>query len=102
VFCPDDKTVTTEIGEVELRVPGDRQGTVEPVTVPKHQRRLDGLSGKVISMYAKGLTTGDIQQHLAEIYGTEVSKDTISRITDQISTTWSPGRAGRLTRSTRC
>jgi putative transposase len=79
-----DKTVTTEIGEVELRVPRDRQATFEPVTVPKYQRRLDGLSGNVISLYAKGLTTGDIQQHLLEIYGTEVSRETISKITDQI------------------
>ena len=52
--------------------------------MPKYQRRLDGLSGNVISLYAKGLTTGDIQEHLAEIYGTEVSKDTISKITDAI------------------
>lgn len=79
-----DKTVITEIGEVELRVPRDRQGSFEPVTVPKYQRRLDGLSGNVISLYAKGLTTGDIQQHLLEIYGTEVSRETISKITDQI------------------
>ena len=79
-----DKTVTTEIGEVELRIPRDRQGTFEPVTVPKYQRRLDGLAGNVISLYAKGLTTGDIQQHLLEIYGTEVSRETISKITDQI------------------
>ncbi|MFN8221741.1 MAG: IS256 family transposase [Gaiellales bacterium] len=79
-----DKTVITEIGPVELRVPRDRAGTFEPVTVPKYQRRLDGLSGNVISLYAKGLTTGDIQQHLAEIYGTEVSRETISKITDQI------------------
>lgn len=79
-----DKTVTTEIGEVELRVPRDRQATFEPVTVPKYQRRLDGLAGNVISLYAKGLTTGDIQQHLLEIYGTEVSRETISKITDQI------------------
>jgi putative transposase len=78
------KTVTTEIGEVDLRMPRDRQGTFEPVTVPKYQRRLDGLSGNVISLYAKGLTTGDIQQHLVEIYGTEVSRETISKITDQI------------------
>lgn len=79
-----DKRVTTEIGEVELRVPRDRAGTFEPVTVPKYQRRLDGLSGNVISLYAKGLTTGDIQQHLVEIYGTEVSRETISKITDAI------------------
>jgi transposase-like protein len=79
-----DKTVTTEIGEVEPGVPRDRAGTFQPVTAPKYQRRLDGLSGNVISLYAKGLTTGDIQQHLVEIYGTEVSRETISKVTDQI------------------
>jgi putative transposase len=78
------KTVTTEIGEVELRVPRDRNSTFEPATVRKGQRRLDGLAGNVISLYAKGMTTGDIQAHLAEIYGTEVSRDTISRITDAV------------------
>lgn len=76
--------MTTEIGEVDLRVPRDRQGTFAPLIVPKYQRRLDGLAGNVISLYAKGLTTGDIQQHLLEIYGTEVSRETISKITDQI------------------
>jgi transposase-like protein len=78
------KTVTTDIGEVGLRMPRDRNGTFEPQTVPKHQRRLDGLSGNVISLYAKGMTTGDIQAHLLEIYGTEISRETISKITDQI------------------
>ncbi len=78
------KRVTTEIGEIDLRVPRDRAGTFEPVTVPKHQRRLDGLSGNVISLYAKGLTTGEIQAHLAEIYDTSVSRETISKITDEI------------------
>jgi transposase-like protein len=78
------KRVTTDIGDVELRMPRDRNGTFEPQTVPKHQRRLDGLSGMVISLYAKGMTTGDIQAHLAEIYGTEISRETISKITDQI------------------
>jgi putative transposase len=78
------KTVTTEIGKVELRVPRDRNATFDPVTVPKGQRRLDGLSGQVISLYAKGMSTGDIQAHLAEIYGTDISRDTISRITDAI------------------
>lgn len=80
----DDKMVTTEIGEVGLRIPRDRKGTFEPTVVPKYQRRLDGLAGNVISLYAKGLTTGDIQQHLLEIYGTDVSRETISKITDQI------------------
>lgn len=78
------KTVTTEIGDVDLRMPRDRNGTFEPVTVPKHARRLDGLTGNVISLYAKGLTTGDIQAHLLEIYGTEISRETISKITDTI------------------
>ena len=78
------KTVTTEIGKVDLRVPRDRNASFDPVTVPKGQRRLDGLSGNVISLYAKGMTTGDIQAHLAEIYGTDISRDTISRITDAV------------------
>ena len=78
------KTVKTEIGEVDLRVPRDRNGSFEPATVRKGQRRLDGLAGNVISLYAKGMTTGDIQAHLADIYGTEVSRDTISRITDAV------------------
>ena len=78
------KRVTTEIGEVDLRVPRDRAGSFCPVTVPKHRRRLDGLSGNVISLYAKGLTTGEIQAHLEEIYDTSVSRETISKITDEI------------------
>ena len=78
------KTVTTEIGQVDVRVPRDRNGSFEPVTVPKGQRRLDGLSANVISLYAKGMTTGDIQAHLAEIYGTELSRETISKITDAV------------------
>ena len=78
------KTVTTEIGQVDLDVPRDRAGTFDPVTIPKHQRRLDGLSGNVVSLYAKGLTTGEIQAHLEEIYDTTVSRETISKITDEI------------------
>jgi Transposase, Mutator family len=78
------KTVTTEVGKVELRVPRDRNSSFAPVTVRKGQRRLDGLTGNVISLDAKGMTTGDIQAHLAEIYGTEISRDTISRITDAV------------------
>lgn len=65
-------------------MPRDRNSSFEPVTVPKGQRRLDGLSAQVISLYAKGMSTGDIQSHLLEIYGTEISRDTISRITDAI------------------
>jgi transposase-like protein len=78
------KTVLTEIGDVEVQMPRDRNGTFAPVTIPKHQRRLDGLTANVVSLYAKGLTTGDIQSHLREIYGTEISRETISKITDTI------------------
>ncbi len=58
------KTVSTDVGPVELRMPRDRQGTFEPVTIPKHVRRLEGLGANVLSLYAKGLTTGEIQTHL--------------------------------------
>jgi putative transposase len=78
------KTVATDVGPVELQMPRDRQGTFEPVTVPKHVRRLEGLGANVLSLYAKGLTTGEIQAHLAEIYDTEVSRETISKITDVV------------------
>jgi putative transposase len=78
------KTVSTEIGDVEVVMPRERNGSFEPVTVPKHIRRLDGLSGNVISLYAKGMTTGDIQAHLLEIYDTDISRETISKITDAV------------------
>jgi putative transposase len=78
------KTVKTDVGPVELRMPRDRDGTFEPVTVPKHVRRLEGFGANVLSLYAKGLTTGEIQAHLAEIYDTEISRETISKITDAV------------------
>ncbi len=78
------KRVTTEIGEVDLQVPRDRNASFEPVIVAKHQRRLEWLSSNIISLYAKGLTTGEIQAHLAEIYDTAISRETISKITDEI------------------
>jgi putative transposase len=78
------KTVLTEAsGPVEIGVPRDRAGTFEPVIV-KRQRRLDGVDQVVLSLYAKGLTTGEISAHFAEIYGASVSKETISRITDRV------------------
>jgi transposase-like protein len=69
--------VTTDIGKVDLSVPRDHNASFEPGTVAKGQRRLDGLSSQVISLYAKGMTTGDVQSHLFEMYGTEISRDTI-------------------------
>jgi putative transposase len=65
-------------------VPRDRDGTFEPQTVPKHARRLEGFNAAVLSLYAKGLTTGEIQAHLEEIYDTSISRYTISKITDAV------------------
>src|SRR6266702_3234103 len=79
------KTVLTEAtGQVEIDVPRDRAGTFEPQIVRKRQRRLNGVDEVVLSLYAKGLTTGEISAHFAEIYGASVSKETISRITDKV------------------
>src|SRR6185437_613898 len=79
------KTVLTEAsGPVDIDVPRDRQGTFEPQIVKKRQRRLGGVDQVVLSLYAKGLTTGEISAHFAEIYGAAVSKETISRITDRV------------------
>ena len=78
------KTVLTEIGPVAIDVPRDRAGTFEPATIRKRQRRLEGVDAMVISLCAKGLTTGEISAHLVEVYGTEVSKETISKITDAV------------------
>jgi transposase-like protein len=79
------KTVLTEsTGQVGIDVPRDRAGTFEPQIVKKRQRRLTGVDEIVLSLYAKGLTTGEISAHFAEIYGASVSKETISRITDRV------------------
>ncbi len=78
------KTVITEIGPVDIDVPRDRDSSFEPATVKKRQRRLNGVDSMVISLTAKGLTTGEVQAHLAETYGTDVSRETISKITDRV------------------
>src|ERR1700710_450865 len=78
------KTVLTEIGPVEIEVPRDRDSSFEPVIVRKRQRRLDGIDEIVLSLTARGLTTGEVAAHFAEVYGAKVSKDTISRITDKV------------------
>ena len=72
------------LGSVEVAVPRDRQGSFEPTIVRKRQRRLSGVEDLVLSLSAKGLTTGEISAHLAEVYGAEVSKQTISTITDKV------------------
>jgi putative transposase len=78
------KTVQTEIGPVQVRVPRDRAGTFTPMLVPKRARRLGGLSDVIISLYAGGMTVRDISHHLQRVYGSEVSPDTISTITDEV------------------
>jgi putative transposase len=79
------KTVLTDAcGEVDIDVPRDRAGTFEPVIVAKRQRRLTDVDEVVLSLYAKGLTTGEISAHFADVYGASVSKDTVSRITDRV------------------
>ena len=79
------KTVISDAaGEVVIDVPRDREGTFEPQIVKKRQRRLTDVDEIVLSLYAKGLTTGEISAHFAEIYGASVSKETISRITDRV------------------
>lgn len=70
---------------MRIAVPGDRAGTFDPVVVPRHARRVGGFDAAVLSLYAKGLTTGEIQAHLAEIYGSEVSRELISKITDAVN-----------------
>jgi transposase-like protein len=78
------KTVITEVGPVDIEVPRDRDSSFEPATIRKRQRRLNGVDSMVISLIAKGLTTGEVQAHLAETYGTDVSRETISKITDRV------------------
>src|SRR6201992_4037728 len=78
------KTVITEAGPVEISVPRDRDSSLEPKIVAKRQRRLAGVEEMVISLSVKGLTHGEISAHLQEIYGAEVSKQTITAITDRV------------------
>ncbi|MCP4319869.1 MAG: IS256 family transposase [Hyphomicrobiales bacterium] len=78
------KKLLTDVGPVDIEVPRDRDGSFEPVLVKKRQRRLTGVDEMVISLTAKGLTTGEVAAHMAEVYGTDVSRDTISRITDRV------------------
>ena len=78
------KTLQTEQGEIPIEVPRDRNGTFEPQLVKKHQRRFDGFDEKILAMYARGMSVRDIQAQLAELYGTEVSPDLISTVTEAI------------------
>ncbi len=79
------KTVATSVGEVELAIPRDRDGSFTPMLVPKGSRRLGGLDDMIISLYAGGMTVRDIEHHLVSTIGTEISRETISKITDEVA-----------------
>src|SRR3954469_2701103 len=78
------KTVQTDLGPVQVKTPRDRQGSFQPQVLPKRQTRLAGLDEKILGLYAGGMTVRDISTHLRELYGTEIGRDTISRITDAV------------------
>ena len=78
------KTVQTEDGPIRIDVPRDRDGRFAPVLIPKHERRFTGFDDKIVAMYARGMTVREIQGFLLEQYGTEVSPDFISSVTDEI------------------
>src|SRR5947208_3672476 len=78
------KTLLTEHGEVPIETPRDRKGTFEPQIVRKRQRRFEGFDDKILALYSRGLSTRDIEAHLAEIYGVKVGRDLISRVTDAV------------------
>jgi putative transposase len=78
------KTVQTDLGPVEIKTPRDRDGSFEPKLVGKRQTRLAGLDDKILALYAGGMTVRDISAHLSELYGTEIGRDSISRITDAV------------------
>jgi putative transposase len=79
------KTIETEQGSMTLSIPRDRQGSFDPVLVPKHERRLAGLDEKILSLYARGLSVRDISAQLEELYGVSLSASLISEVTDAVS-----------------
>nr|WP_244814953.1 IS256 family transposase [Caballeronia sp. Lep1P3] len=78
------KTVITERGAVRVDLPRDREGSFEPILIPRHERRFAGFDERIIAMYARGMSVREIQAFLAESYGTEVSPDFISSVTDEV------------------
>lgn len=79
------KTLKSEFGEVKIEVPRDRKGEFEPKIVPKYQRNVSGIEEKVIALYARGMSTRDIEDQIREIYGINISAEMVSKITDRIA-----------------
>lgn len=80
-----NKKLKGDFGQMDISVPRDRNSTFDPIIVPKGERRFKGFDDKIISMYARGMTTRDIQSHLEEIYGVEVSPTLISQVTEAVT-----------------
>ena len=78
------KTLKTELGPVEINIPRDRNGEFEPKIVPKHQRSVNGIEDKILGLYATGMTTRDISEQIKELYGVDISAETVSNITNRI------------------
>jgi putative transposase len=78
------KTVLTDTGKLELSIPRDRHGRFDPVLIGKYRRRFAGFDDKIIALYARGLTTREIAAHVGELYGTEISPDLVSAVTDAV------------------
>jgi len=78
------KTIKSEFGEVDIQVPRDRKGEFEPKIIPKYQRNVSGIEEKIISLYARGMSTRDIEEQIREIYGISISAEMVSKITDRI------------------
>ena len=78
------KTLKTELGPVEINIPRDRNGEFEPRIIPKHQRSVNGIEEKILGLYATGMTTRDISEQVKELYGVDVSAETVSNITNKI------------------
>ena len=78
------KTVTSQYGDVELAIPRDREGTFTPIVVPKHHTTMVGIEDQIIALYARGMTTRDIQTHLTDLYGVDISPTLVSNVTDKL------------------
>ena len=95
------KTLKTDLGPVRISTPRDRDASFQPRLVAKGQTRLAGLDDRIIDMYAGGMSARDIAEHLTELYGVDVGRDTISRVTAAVQADIDPGAVGRWSVSTR-